>query len=53
MKERLLGVILGVLLGIVIGILIMHIPKIRYDLNGNGKVDIADFIKYHNYYKNH
>lgn len=53
MKERLLGVILGILLGIVVGMLIMHIPKIRYDLNGNGRVDIADFLKYKDYYINH
>lgn len=53
MKNRIICIILGVLLGIVIGILIMHTPKIRYDFNNNGKIDVGDIVKFQNYYYNH
>ena len=41
------------LIGLILGIIIMGIPSIRYDFNNNGKVDISDFLKYHNYYIEH
>lgn len=52
MKKVVLGIVLFII-GMIIGFSIGLIPKIRYDLNYNGKVDIADFLKYHNYYINH
>lgn len=36
--------------GIIIGFLIGLIPRIRYDLNNDGKVNVADITKLVNYY---
>lgn len=41
------------IIGLIMGLFIMNIPAIRYDLNYNGRVDIADFLRYHNYFINH
>ena len=41
-----------VIIGVIIGVSIMNIPRIRYDLNYNGKVDIADFLRYYKYFIN-
>jgi hypothetical protein len=49
MKKLVIGFIAGLLIGIVIS----NIPVIRYDLNGNGKVDIGDQVKLVNYIVNH
>lgn len=51
--KRLSIYIMLLLTGVILGLFVMSIPSVRYDLNYNGKVDIADFIKYHNYYINH
>lgn len=52
MKKSYIYIIIFII-GLLMGLFIMNIPAIRYDLNYNGKVDIADFIKYKNYYINH
>ena len=52
-KVRKLIIIIGLpLIGFIIGYLIANIPKLRYDLNNDGKVNIADVTKLVNYYLN-
>ena len=51
--KKILVIILTLLVGIAIGVGIMHIPAIRYDLNHNGRVDIADFLRYYKYFLEH
>ena len=46
-------VVLGIIIGLIIGIVICNIPIIRYDLNGDGKVNVADEVKLVNYIVNH
>lgn len=46
-------IIIFFIIGIIIGIIISNIPIIRYDLNGNGKIDIGDEVKLVNYIVNH
>lgn len=53
MKKVIIGLLLGIVLGFIIGIIIFNIPSIKYDLNNNGQIDIADLIKMNNYYINH
>ena len=48
---RKISIYLGLfLIGFVIGYSIANIPKLRYDLNNDGKVNVADFIELKNYY---
>ena len=51
MKKIVIYIILFII-GFIAGFSIMNIPKIRYDLNYNGKVDIADFLRYYKYFIN-
>lgn len=42
------------LLGLVFGYLItINVPVLRYDLNNDGKINMADITKLVNYYLNH
>ena len=42
------------LLGLVFGYLItINVPVLRYDLNNDGKINMADVVKLVNYYLNH
>lgn len=41
------------IIGFIIGFSIMNIPKVRYDFNYNGKIDVADLIRFFNYYREH
>lgn len=48
---RKISIYLGLfLIGFVIGYAIANIPKLRYDLNNDGKVNVADMIELRNYY---
>lgn len=49
MKKTIIYISL-ILIGVILGVSIMMIPRVRYDLNFNGRVDIADFLKYYYYY---
>lgn len=40
------------LIGGIIGFAIANIPRIRYDLNNDGKINMADITKLVNYYLN-
>ena len=50
--KKVINYIVLFIIGFIIGFSIMNIPKIRYDLNYNGTVDIADFIRYYKYFIN-
>lgn len=52
MKKIVLYICL-IIIGIVIGFIIGLIPRIRYDLNNDGKVNVADIIKLNKYYLDH
>lgn len=52
MKKILLYAVLFII-GFVIGYLIADIPRLRYDLNNDGKINIADVVKLVNYYLAH
>jgi hypothetical protein len=50
-KVRKLIIILGLpLIGFIIGYLIANIPKLRYDLDNDGKITVKDMIVLRNYY---
>ena len=53
MKKEILLIMSGIVIGFAIGsislILIMNTPKVKYDLNDDGKVNILDLIKLRNY----
>lgn len=50
-KIRKLIILLGLpLIGLIIGYLIANIPRLRYDLNNDGKINVADIIELRNYY---
>jgi hypothetical protein len=38
------------LIGFIIGYLIANIPKLRYDLDNDGKITVKDMIVLRNYY---
>ena len=57
MKKNLLDTVLIALLtfsiyllGILLGLLISQSPKIKYDINGDGKVTLSDAVRIVNYY---
>lgn len=52
MKKIVLYICLFII-GIIIGFIIGLIPRIRYDLNNDGKVNVADIIKLNKYYLDH
>ena len=45
--------ILFFIIGVIVGFIIADIPRIRYDLNNDGKVNVADIIKLNKYYLDH
>ena len=48
---RKISIYLGLfLIGFVIGYSIANIPKLRYDLNNDGKVNVGDIILLKDYY---
>lgn len=49
MKKIVLYAVLFVV-GFIIGYLIADIPRLRYDLNNDGKVNVADILKLNKYY---
>ena len=49
-KNIILTFILGLSIGIILTILITRIPSVRYDINNDGKVTLADAVKVVNYY---
>ncbi len=49
-KNIILTFILGFSIGIILTILITRIPSVRYDINSDGKVTLADAVKIVNYY---
>lgn len=51
MKKIVLYICLFII-GIIIGFIIGLIPRIRYDLNNDGKINVADITKLANYYLN-
>ena len=51
MKKIVLYAVLFII-GFVIGYLIADIPRLRYDLNNDGKINVADITKLANYYLN-
>lgn len=49
MKEKIYYVLMGLILGSIITLLIMSFPRIRYDLNDDGEVNVLDatvIVKY-------
>ena len=50
MKNKIFIGFLSFLIGVLIGIAISDIPRIKYDLNRNGKIDVGDIISFFNYY---
>lgn len=52
MKKIVLYIILFII-GCIIGFLIGLVPRLRYDLNNDGKVNVADIVKLVNYYLEH
>ena len=51
---RKISIYLGLfLIGFIIGYSIANIPKLRYDLNNDGKINMADVVKLVNYYVKH
>lgn len=51
--KKYITMIIIFIIGLIIGISIANIPIIRYDLNGNGKIDVGDEVKLINYIVNH
>lgn len=53
-KVRKIIILLGLpLIGFIIGFMVANIPRIRYDLNNDGKISMADVVKLVNYYVKH
>ena len=52
-KKIILTFILGLSVGILFTALISMIPAIKYDVNRDGKVTLADAVKIVNYYTEH
>lgn len=50
MKRKVIVAVGLVLIGFITGYLIANIPRLRYDLNNDGKVNVADVIKLNQYY---
>ena len=49
MKKKMINIIVTILL-IVITSIFWNIPRVRYDVNRDGKVGLADLIKLQKYY---
>ncbi len=49
-KNIILTFILGFSIGIILTILITKIPSVRYDVNSDGEVTLADAVKVVDYY---
>jgi uncharacterized membrane protein YwzB len=49
MKKKMINIIVAILL-IVITSIFWNIPRIKYDVNRDGKVSVADLIKLQKYY---
>ena len=52
MKKIVIYILLFII-GFITGFIIADIPRIRYDLNNDGKVNVADITKLVNYYLDH
>lgn len=48
--KKLIIMFVLLLIGFIIGFIVADIPRLRYDLNNDGKVNMADIVKLVNYY---
>lgn len=48
-KEKYLYGLVGFILGIIVMIIILHIPRISYDANRDGKITAQDYVVIKNY----
>lgn len=53
MKDKAVFILFGIIIGIVISLLIYAIPTIKYDVNSDGEVTLADAVKIVEYYNEH
>ena len=52
MKKYIINII-EIIIGIIFMIIFWNIPRIKYDVNRDGKVDTDDMLKVQEYYLNH